>query len=217
MQEDKDAQIIMDLMKQAITAPIATAPPAVRKARKPKEKQALAEKHRGIVVLGSHNYVAGNDLTIQQAPTVTTPSAALLEHAAFQKAIGVNCSVAERSQLEWLVNERHFILNDIKAAMQRGGLRWSKEHGHLAPAAAAVSIALISFVFLVLLAFLTLFIVNWVPSHERIDPVKFYGVGTLFLCGFAGFYCAIWYWSVVPLKTAFQAARALVEKPAENR
>lgn len=206
-------QKIVDLLKensafetQSSTLPIDTIPGTA----------SSSASHSGILVQGSNNYVVGRDLSVQQ-PAAATPTSTFLEHVAFQEAAKVACSVAERSQLEWLVNERRFVLDDLRAAMRRGGLRWSEEHGQLAPGTASVSIALISFVFLVLLAFLTLFLVNWVPSHGRIDPVKFYGVGTLFLCGFAGFYCAIWYWSVVPLKTAFLAAKALKEKPAANR
>ena len=63
MQEDKDAKIIMDLMSQAITAPIPTAPPAVKKARKPKQKQALEPKQGVIYIAGDGNVVAGGGMT----------------------------------------------------------------------------------------------------------------------------------------------------------
>lgn len=174
--------------------------------------------HSGIVVLGSNNYVAGSNLSVQQQPPATaSPTAAFLEHVAFQKAVGVACSVAERSQLEWLVNERSFVFDDLKKAMQRAGLRWSDEDGHLAPDGAVASIALISFVLLVLLALLILFLANWVPTHGRMDTVKFYGGTILSVCAFGGCYCFMWSRSVVPLKTAFKAAKTLKESLAENR
>lgn len=59
MQEDKDAKIIMDLMQKATVA----SPPAVKRTRKPKQKQILEPKEGAISVVGNSNVVAGGEMT----------------------------------------------------------------------------------------------------------------------------------------------------------
>jgi hypothetical protein len=227
-QRNAKKQKIVDLLKEN-SAPDSQQPtPSADTAPSPTSSPA---SNSGIVVLGSNNYVAGSNLSVNQspaaappaavppapAPTTSASTAAFLEHVEFQKAARVSCSVAERAQLEWLVNERSFVFDDLKKAMQRAGLRWSDKDGHLAPDGAVASIAMLSVVFLVLLAFLILFLVYWVPTHGRMDTVKFYGGTILSVCAFGGCYCFMWSRSVVPLKTAFKAAKTLKEKLAENR
>lgn len=53
----------MDLMRQALTAPSPSAPPPVKKPRKPQQKQTLEPKQGAIYVAGDGNVVAGGGMT----------------------------------------------------------------------------------------------------------------------------------------------------------